>query len=266
MKLNNKTVLITGAGSGIGQALAIALAKRGCHLALVDQNEKGLEKTVELLAAFSIRISQHMVDVTDKQALKALPAEALKAHQQVDILINNAGVAVGGSFLQVSETDFDWLIDINFNAVVRLTRYFLSYMQKLPEAMIVNISSLYGLISPVGETAYCASKFAVRGFSNALRHELNAAGSNVHICVVHPGGIATDIANNARISEGISEEEILKKQKQMEKLLRMPPQEAGEIIVKGMERNKARILVGSDAKIISFIERLFPVSYGRLLT
>jgi short-subunit dehydrogenase len=187
----------------------------------------------------------------------------MASHGRVDLLINNAGVAVGGTFDQVSEADFDWLMDINFNGVVRMTRAFLPLLRAGDEARIVNISSLYGLIAPPEQTAYSASKFAVRGFSNALRHEL--AGTTVGVTVVHPGGVATSIARRARVPAGTSTAEVSRRLEIMEKLLRMPPTRAAEIIVTGIERDRARVLVGMDAKLVSILERLFPVDYWRLV-
>jgi short-subunit dehydrogenase len=185
------------------------------------------------------------------------------AHGRVDLLINNAGVALGGNFDQVSEADFDWLMEINFHAVVRLTRAFLPLLRTSDDARIVNLSSVFGLISPPGQCAYSASKFAVRGFSNALRLEL--AGTRVGVSVVHPGGVATAIARNARIAASVPADERRVRLELAEKMLRMAPDKAGEIIVRGVEKRRARILVGNDALIISLLERLAPVSYWRVL-
>ncbi|WP_151637715.1 SDR family NAD(P)-dependent oxidoreductase [Noviherbaspirillum aerium] len=263
MILASRVAVVTGAGSGIGRAIAVALARRGCHLALADINEAGLEQTAVMARALHVRVSCHRLDVADRAMVQALPAQVNASHGRIDLLINNAGVALGGSFEQVSEADFDWLMDINFHGVVRMTRAFLPYLRAGDDARLVNVSSLYGLVSPAGQAAYSASKFAVRGFSNALRHELQ--GSNVSVTVVHPGGIATSIARNARAPAGIPEEEVLRRKALSEKLLRMPAERAGEIIVRGIERRKARILVGMDAKIVSIIERIAPVRYWSLL-
>lgn len=170
---------------------------------------------------------------------------------------------MGGTFEQVSDEDFEWLFEINFWGVVRMTRAFLPLLRASEDARIVNLSSVYGLIAPPEQVAYAASKFAVRGFSEALRHELE--GSNIGVTVVHPGGVATSIAEKARIPAGVSEEEIEQRLKKYRKLLRLPPEVAGETIVRGIERRQARILIGSDAKTISLIARLLPVSYWKLL-
>ena len=263
MNLKDRVAVITGAGSGIGRATSLALARRSCHLALADINASGLAQTARQAEALGIRVTCHTLDVADREKVRALPAEVHAAHGRIDILVNNAGVALGGTFEQVSESDFDWLMDINFHGVVRMTRAFLPYLHAGDDSRIVNVSSLYGLVSPVGQAAYSASKFAVRGFSNALRHELE--GSCIGVTVVHPGGVATSIAKNARVPAGADEAEVQRRRALADKLLRMPPEKAGEIIVRGIERRKARILVGTDAKIVSLLERIAPVGYWALL-
>lgn len=264
MNLHQQTAVLTGAASGIGKALAHKLAARGCHLALVDRDAAGLAATAEEVSSSGLRVSQHVLDLTDGEGIRALPAAVLQAHPGVTLLINNAGVAVGGTFEQVSEADFDWLMSVNFGAVVKMTRAFLPSLRSGGQpARIVNVSSLFGLVSPPGQAAYSASKFAVRGFSNALRHELR--GSNVGVTVVHPGGVATAIAASARVPEGMDPAELAKRKREMERLLRMPPDRAAEIIVRGIERGRARVLVGGDARISSLLERLMPVSHWSLL-
>ena len=263
MRLEGKTAVITGASGGIGRAIAVALARRGCHLALADIDEAGLAETATLTREHSVRVSAHRVDVTDRGAVAEFPDIILAEHGGVDLLINNAGVAVGGTFEQVSEEDFEWLLEINFWGVVRMTRAFLPLLRASGDSRVVNLSSLYGLIAPPEQAAYAASKFAVRGFSEALRHELE--GSGVSVTVVHPGGVNTSIAEKARIPAGFSEEEIERRRERYRKLLRMPPEIAGETIVRGIERRQARILVGTDAKVISLIARVLPVSYWKLL-
>jgi NAD(P)-dependent dehydrogenase (short-subunit alcohol dehydrogenase family) len=262
MTIHNRTAVITGAGSGIGRAIAQALARRGCHLALVDISEPGLAETVQLVDGASIRISRHRLDVADRAAVATLPRAVVAEHGRVDLTFNNAGVALAGTFDQVSEADFDWLFEINFAAVVRLTRAFLPHL-KSDDARIVNMSSLFGLVSPPGQTAYAASKFAVRGFSNALRFEL--AGSNVGVTVVHPGGVATKIAENARRHAGTTNAEMAEQLERARRVLTMPPERAGEIIVRAVERRTPRVVVGGQAKMIALIERLAPVSYWKVL-
>jgi short-subunit dehydrogenase len=239
--------------------MAVALSKRGCNLALADIDPAGLEETAGMVQGNGLRVSTHVIDVRDKELGRWLPALMEEQHGGIDLLFNNAGVAAGGDFSTVSAETFEWLMDINFHAVVRLTRAFLPQLKSRPEARIVNISSVFGIIAPAEQTAYSASKFAVRGFSNALRHELR--GSNVSVSVVHPGGVATNIANRAVIPETMSAEEAAERLKRENRLLRMPPLKAGEIIVNGVARDKPRILVGSDAVAIMWLERLFPVNY-----
>ena len=263
MQINECVAVLTGAGSGIGRALALALAERGCHLALVDINPAPLEETAILARAHGVRVSEHPMDVSRREAIAALPDTVMAEHGQVDLLINNAGVALGGHFDQVTTEDFDWLMAINFDAVVCMTRAFLPLLRQRPAARIVNVSSLFGLVTPAGQTAYCASKFAVRGFSNALRLELD--GTPVGVTVVHPGGIATGIATSARLPEGVSEVEKQRELARMGKLLRMPPSRAAEIILDGIRNDRARVLVGNDARILAWLERLMPVNYWRLI-
>jgi short-subunit dehydrogenase len=274
VNLAGRTAVVTGAGSGIGRALAIALAKRRCDLALADVDDAGLAHTRGLIedhalashaaGSRAVNVSLHALDVADQAAVAGFPAAVTQHHSKVDLLINNAGVALGGSFEEISEADFQWLFNINFWGVVWMTRAFLPILKQSDAACIVNMSSLFGLISPPGQTAYSASKFAVRGFSNALRFEL--AGSTVALTVVHPGGVATSIAKNSRKPKDRSAAQIAAAVARIEKMLRMPPERAAEIIVAGVEKGKARILVGTDAKAISALERLMPESYWTILS
>jgi short-subunit dehydrogenase len=263
MRLAGRTAVITGAANGIGRAIAVSLARRGCHLALADIDEDGMAATAELTRTFGVFVSRHRLDVANRTAVADFPTAVAAEHSQVDVLINNAGVAVGGTFEQVSDEDFEWLFEINFWGVVRITRAFMPLLHASDDARIVNLSSIYGVIAPPEQTAYSASKFAVRGFSEALRHELE--GSRIGVTVVHPGGIATSIAEKARVPAGVTEEEIALRREKYRKLLRLAPEVAGETIVRGIERRESRILVGSDAKTISLIARLLPVSYWKLM-
>jgi NAD(P)-dependent dehydrogenase (short-subunit alcohol dehydrogenase family) len=264
MKLENRTAVITGAASGIGRAMAVSLARRGCHLALADVNGAGLDETARLVASNALRVSRHLLDVADRDAVTAFPDAVLAEHPGTDILVNNAGVALSGTFEQVSEEQFEWLFNINFWGVVRMTRAFLPALKASDDARIVNLSSLFGLVAPPGQAAYSASKFAVRGFSEALRHEL--ADTSVGITVVHPGGIATSIAENARAGQSVSAEDTRKGRARAKKLLTLPPEIAAETIVTGMEKRQPRVIVGSDAKFVSLIERIWPVSYWRVIS
>lgn len=263
MRLEGRTAVITGAAGGIGRAIGVSLARRGCHLALADIDETGLAGTAELAREHGVRVSRHSLDVADRVAVAEFPDVVANEHGGTDVLVNNAGVAIGGRFEQVSDEDFEWLFEINFWGVVRMTRAFLPLLRASGDARVVNLSSIYGVIAPPEQAAYSASKFAVRGFSEALRHEVE--GSGVGVTVVHPGGVATSIAEKARLPAGISEEEITQRLARYRKLLRLPPEIAGETIVRGIERRQSRVLVGSDAKVISAIARLLPASYWKLL-
>ena len=261
--LKGGVAVVTGAASGIGAALSAALAARGCNLALVDRDLSGLATTAANCKAVSV--STHRLDIADREAVAALPDAVLAAHGKVTILVNNAGVALGGQFSQISLDDFAWVMDINLWGVVRTTHAFLPALRAQPTAQIVNLSSIFGIIAPAGQTAYSASKFAVRGFSESLRAELATTG--VGVSVVHPGGVATAIARSARRGQGVqvSPDEEAATQDRMKRFLKMPPPEAAAIILDAIERRKKRVLVGRDAKMIALVQWLFPVGYHRVL-
>lgn len=264
MKLDNQVAVLTGAASGIGRALAVQLAGRGCHLALVDRDEAGLKETVELLPKRGRTISTHVVDLSDRAAIRQLPSQVQRIHPKVHLLINNAGVALGGAFEQVSEEDFDWVMNINFRAVVDLTRVFLPALRSHgTPSRIVNISSLFGLVSPPGQVAYSASKFAVRGFTHGLRNELR--GTSVAVTVVHPGGIATSIAKNAKAPSHLDSAQVERHRRAMNKLLKMPAEKAAGIILQGIDRDRSRVLIGMDALFVSIVERLMPARNWSLI-
>lgn len=256
-------VVITGVASGIGRALAIRLAREPIKgIAVADVNETGLAETVELIGSDGPDISSHLVDVADKAAMIAFADEVLARHGRVTHVINNAGVALGGDVHEVSIGDIDWLMGVNFWGVVYGTKIFLPHLMNEDSAHIVNFSSLFGLIAPPGQAAYCASKFAVRGFTESLRHELE--GTNVAVSVVHPGGVRTDIANSARIGEYSTQtkEEIeARRAKANKDLDRTSPEKAADIVVRGIKARKSRIVIGPDARILGAIVRLFPKRY-----
>lgn len=257
--LRDKVALVTGAASGIGAALAAALARAGARLALVDRDAEGLER----IAAALPGASAHRLDLTDAAGIAALPEAVLARHGTLDVLVNNAGVALGGRFAQLDLAEFEWVMDVNFRAAVRTTHAFLPVLAARPEAQIVNLSSLYGLIAPPGQTAYAASKFALRGFSEALRHEY--AGTGLSVMVVHPGGVATAIARNARTGRGVDPAEAARGRAAFERHLRLPPEAAAARILRGMERRAPRLIVGTDARQVAFIQRLMPVRYWALI-
>ncbi len=255
------TAVVTGAAGGIGAALAAGLAARGAHLALADRDEEGLERVAARLRSNRLRVSVHPLDVTERDATAALPDAVRRAHGGAAILVNNAGIAAGGTFEQVAEAVFDRVMEVNFHAPVRLTRAFLPLLREAPAGRIVNVSSLFGLLAPAGSAPYSASKFALRGFSEALRHELE--GSPVGVTVVHPGGVRTSIARSSLIPEGGDAAEIARRRDAFEKKLRLPPEKAAEIILRAVERRRGRVLVGGDAKLLAGIARLFPETYWR---
>ena len=261
--LRGGVAVITGAASGIGAALAVELARRGMHLALVDLNAAGLEATATQARAAGATVSTHAMDVADHAAVAALPAAVLAAHGHVSLLVNNAGVALGGLFEQVDAEDFDWLMDINFGATVRLRRAFLPVLARERAAQVVNVSSIFGIIAPPAQTAYAASKFAVRGFSESLRHELEMNGSTVGVTIVHPGGVRTAISENARLAKGLNAEDVQRERANWRRLLALAPEKAAETIAVAIERRDARVLVGQDAKAAAFVQRLFPVTYWK---
>ena len=259
-----RTAVITGAASGIGEALAEGLAHRGCNLALADIDEDGLHRVKARLNRQGLRTTATTLDVADENAIAHFVTFVEREHSGAHLLFNNAGVALGGEFERISSEDFDWLMSINFWGVVRMTRAFLPILKRSDRAHIVNISSIFGVIAPYGQTAYSASKFAVRGFSDALRHEL--ADSSIGVTTVHPGGVATKIADSARAPADVSAQEVEKVREISRKLLTMPPPKAAQIILRGVERGKKRVFVGRDAKTAALLERLFPASYWSILS
>jgi NAD(P)-dependent dehydrogenase (short-subunit alcohol dehydrogenase family) len=257
-----KIVALTGASSGIGRALALDLAKRGAILALADRNVEGLAETARLAPAGS-RITQHTVDVADEAAVLGF-ADAVRAtHGGADILINNAGVAMYGSVMEISTAELRWLMDINFYGVVFGVRAFLPMLLERADASIVNVSSLFGLWAPAGQSAYSAAKFAVRGYSESLRGELSH--TNVHVVTVHPAGIATGIARSSRVAAAADHAAAEKSSRRFDKLLSIPAEEAAAIILRGIERKDDRVLVGSDAVRVDLMTRLLGPRAARIL-
>ena len=261
----DSVAVVTGAASGIGRALAVRLAQEGIGgLALSDVNAAGLAETAQLVqqTAPQLRCTTHQVNVADRQAVVAFAAEVEAAHGRVTHLVNNAGVGLLGSVEEVSLEEIEWLMSVNFWGVVYGTKIFLPALRRAPYGHIINISSVFGFVAPLGQAAYCASKFAVRGFTESLRHEL--ANSTIKVSCVHPGGIKTNIANNSRFSQGLKNAPCYRSEIQRfnDTLARTTPAQAAETIVRGIKRGKARILIGSDARIISLLYRLLPTRYG----
>ncbi len=260
--LAGAVVMLTGAASGMGAELAVQLAAKGANLALIDRNQAGLEATAAR-AATGPKITTHVMDIADEAAIEALPSAVTQAHGRVNLLINNAGVALVGTFEQASLADFEWLMNINFWGAVRLTHAFLPLLRRQKTAQIVLLSSVFGLIGPPGQTAYAASKFALRGFGESLRHEL--AGTGIGVTLVHPGGIDTNIARAARVGEKMDPSAAQAGVALFQKMLKTKPDVAARRIIAGIEAREKRVLIGADAYQIDIIQRLLPVRYWALM-
>lgn len=264
--LSGSAAAVTGAASGIGRALAQQLAARGCDLALADRDEAGLQTlAAEIGRDTGRRVSVHRLDVADAGQIQGFAEAAIAAHPALNILINNAGVALLGTFAEVEQAQMEWLININFWGVVHGTRAFLPHLEKQREAHIVNLSSIFGIVAPPGQTAYCAAKFAVRGFSESLRHELAVANSPVRVSVVHPGGVATNIARNARSGGGVDNAQRSEMIDRFDVMAKKTPPAAAARIIEGIEKNQPRILVGSDARFLDLLQRFRPATYWKFL-
>lgn len=260
--LSDGVAVVTGAASGIGRALAQQLSIAGSALAIADLDEKGLAETAASLAGKSL-VSSHVLDVSDEAAIKSFSQDVLARHARVTLLVNNAGVALVGTFEEISLDDLRWLMNINFWGVVYGVRYFLPTLKQQPRAHIVNLSSVFGIIGPVGQSAYSASKFAVRGFSEVLRHEL--ADTSVSLSVVHPGGIHTPIAKNARLGFKTPAQRKVDAVAFFDKVTPTSPEAAAARILAGVEKREPRILIGRDARQIDIVQRLRPATYWKIM-
>jgi short-subunit dehydrogenase len=260
---SGRTALVTGAASGIGAALSLALAARGCALALADRDGEGLAPVAASARAAGVAVSEHVIDLTDAGAVAALPAAVRAHHGGLQLLVNNAGVALAGRFEEADLDDVAWLMDVNLHAVMRLTHACLPLLRAEPQAQIVNLSSVFGIVAPAGQAAYAASKFAVRGFSEALAHEV--AGTGLGVTLVHPGGVATRIAQNARIPRGLDPGQAARGLAAFERLLTMDPKPVAAAILRGVEARAPRIVIGKDARRALLIQRLMPVRYWSLI-
>ena len=261
--IRGSAAVITGAASGIGRAMALELAARGCDVALADKDEAGLAPVAaEIQRAHQRKVSVHRVDVSEPQQIEELARAAIAAHPGLNIVMNNAGVALFGQFHEIDQAQLEWLMNINFWGVVHGTRAFLPHLQRQREAHIINVSSIFGIVAPPGQTAYSAAKFAVRGFSESLRHELQTNNSPVHLSVVHPGGVATNIVNSSRV--GVAMMDNQRRADAIDRFNQVPkktPQEAAQRIIRGIEKNEPRILIGPDARRMDLLQRLKPGTY-----
>ncbi|NOJ47045.1 SDR family NAD(P)-dependent oxidoreductase [Bradyrhizobium archetypum] len=265
--ISGSAAAVTGAASGIGRALALEMAARGCDLALGDRDEAGLQQLAAEVAKVGTRkVSMHRVDVGVPAEIQAFAQAAIAAHPGLNIVINNAGVALLGAFSEVDQTQMEWLFNINFWGVVHGTRAFLPHLSTRHEAHIVNLSSIFGIVAPPGQTAYCAAKFAVRGFSESLRHELAMTNSKVKLSVVHPGGVLTNIVRNSRTGSGITDNaRHAESIDRFDAVAKTTPPAAAQRIIRGIENDEPRILIGNDARFMDLLQRFRPATYWKVL-
>jgi short-subunit dehydrogenase len=264
-------IAVTGAASGIGRALAIELAASGADLALADRDEAGLATVAAEIAKATDKtapgkVSLHRVDVGEREQIASFARDAIAAHPKLNIVVNNAGVALLGQFHEIDQAQMEWLFNINFWGVVHSTRAFLAQLASQPAAHIVNVSSIFGIVAPPGQTAYSSAKFAVRGFSESLRHELQLAKSPIRLSVVHPGGIKTNIVRNSRAGTGVTDNERrVRSIERFDAIAQTSARDAALRIIKGIEKNEPRILIGGDARFMDLLQRFRPATYWNVM-
>ena len=269
---DNRVAAVTGAASGIGRALALELAGRGVGLAVADINERGVEETAALARQQGVTATATVLDVSERAAVIDWAEGVMTEFGAVDLLFNNAGVAQSGSVAGNGFDDYDWVMGINFWGVVNGTKASLPLMREAGRGHIVNIASIFGVFAQPGMSTYNASKFAVRGFTESLRQELDILGGAISATCVIPGGIRTGIAHSARMSPSLAEihggpvdtDQI--RDDFLNRLARTTPEQAARTILSGVERNARRVLVGADAKLLDLMQRLMPSAYQRLVT
>ena len=262
-----KVAAVTGAASGIGRALAVRLASEGCHLSLCDIEDAVLAQTAALAGNTGVKVTTAHVDVADRDAVVAWAAATVRDHGKVNLVFNNAGVALGSSAEGTTAEDFAWIMGINFWGVVHGTQAFLPHLRSSGEGHVVNVSSVFGLVSMAGQGAYNASKFAVRGYTECLRQELELTRARVSATCVHPGGIRTNIARASRMTRSLRQLGVIDpaaSQVAFENALRTTPEAAAAAILRGVRRNKRRVLIGADARILDALQRLLPAGYQRI--
>ncbi len=263
-----KVAAITGAGSGIGRALALALARSGCELSLSDINEATLSGTAALASALKVKVTTARVDVSSRAEVFAWAAQTARDHGRVNLAINNAGVSLGATAEGITEEEFRWIMGINFWGVVHGTQAFLPLLRASGEGHLVNLSSVFGIIAVPGQSAYNASKFAVRGFTESLREELDLTRSCVSVTCVHPGGVQTNIARASRVSQSMRElgvEDPAALTRDFERHFRTTADAAAAQILRGVRRNARRVLVGADARALDLLQRVLGAAYQRLV-
>jgi NAD(P)-dependent dehydrogenase (short-subunit alcohol dehydrogenase family) len=264
----NKVAAITGAASGMGRSLAIQLAQQKCAVALSDVNEAGLAETVQLASQYGVKVTSRKLNVADREAMYAWAEEVARDHGKVNLIFNNAGVALGATVDGADYDDLEWITGINFWGVVYGTKAFLPHLKASGDGHVINTSSVFGLVGIPSQSAYNATKFAVRGFTESLRQELDLARCGVSATSVHPGGIKTNIARAARMSQSMRDIGLDDKRgsEKFEKLFITTADSAAATILKAVRGNKRRVLVGPDAYVIDLMARFLPTSYQSIVS
>ena len=262
----NKVAAITGAGSGMGQQLAVLLAQAGCGVAISDINQKGLDETVKLLKKYPVKVTVDVVNTADQASVYDWADRVVAAHGKVNLIFNNAGIAMSNTVEGHEIHDYERMMAVNFWGVIYGTKAFLPYLKQSGDGHIINTSSIFGLTSQPSQSAYNASKFAVRGFTESLRQELDLQNNGVSATCVHPGGIKTNIAHTAEMSDNVTSlgMNTQKAKATADKVMRIPAVKAAQIILDGVKANKRRVLIGPEAYAVDGLQRLFPSAYQKL--
>ena len=273
---SNKVALVTGAGSGIGRALALNLADSGCNLAILDWNKDSLAETEAMLKKKNIAVSTHVLDISDREKVNDLPNQVLSHHNNIDIVFNNAGLSIVGAVDEVDEDDWNFGLDILLNSVIQMTTVFLPHLQKRPESAIVNTSSIFGLFSTPKQSIYNVGKFGVKAFTESLSLEMQMADSPVEVYCVFPGHIGTNIYASSRFKSfeaddagaaifGVDASTEKEAGIQFKNNAPLTPQDAAKVILKNIKKKNKRILVGFDAHFYDLMSRLFPKSFIKII-
>ena len=267
----NKVAAITGAASGIGRALALELAKQQCDLALSDVNEAGLQETAEKARALGVKVTTAVINVADREQMHGWADQVVKDHGKVNLIFNNAGVALGNTVEDAQYEDYEWIMGINLWGVIYGTKAFLPYIKQTGDGHIINVSSIFGLFAQPTQSGYNMTKFAVRGFTESLRQELDLQNCGVSATCVHPGGIKTNIARSARMSNSVlsltgGKGSTEKMTQQFEKMFVTTPETAANVILNAVKRNSRRVLIGNDAKATDLMQRMLPTIYQKIVT